>query len=86
MDDKPRGLRDNKPRGIQVNSEGIPFYVEFGTNNVASIDPERRGSANTRCWIPLRDRAVSPSPKIRAFGTRILLAASWEGSIPRPAR
>jgi len=28
-----------RPYGIEVNSEGIPFFVEFGTNNVASIDP-----------------------------------------------
>jgi virginiamycin B lyase len=57
MDDKPRALRDNKPRGIQVNSEGIPFYVEFGAKNVASIDP-----ATTRIReYPLLD----PSPRPR---------------------
>jgi streptogramin lyase len=56
MDDKPRGLRDNKPRGIQVNSEGISFYVKFGTNNVASIDP-----ATTRIReYPLPDPSARP--------------------------
>ena len=27
------------PYGIVVNSEGIPFYSEFGTNKIASINP-----------------------------------------------
>jgi len=31
---------DAKPYGIAVNSRGIPFFCEFGTNRIASIDPE----------------------------------------------
>ncbi len=27
------------PYGIAVNSRGIPFFAEFGTNKLASIDP-----------------------------------------------
>ncbi len=31
----PRAL----PYGIAVNSKGVPFFCEFGTNKLASIDP-----------------------------------------------
>ncbi len=29
-----------RPYGIAVNSEGIPFFCEFGTNKIAKIDPQ----------------------------------------------
>ena len=29
------------PYGIMVNSKGVPFFVEFGANKVASIDPAK---------------------------------------------
>ena len=28
------------PYGIAVNSDGIPYFAEFGTNKLASIDPK----------------------------------------------
>jgi len=28
-----------KPYGIQINNKGVPFFCEFGTNKMASIDP-----------------------------------------------
>ena len=31
--------RDARPYGIQINSKGVPFFCEFGTNKMASIDP-----------------------------------------------
>jgi Streptogramin lyase len=31
--------KEARPYGIQINSKGIPFFCEFGTNNMASIDP-----------------------------------------------
>jgi virginiamycin B lyase len=31
------------PYGIAVNSKGIPFFCEFGTNKLASIDPNTMG-------------------------------------------
>jgi virginiamycin B lyase len=31
---------DARPYGIQMNSAGIPFFCEFGTNKLASIDPK----------------------------------------------
>ena len=30
----------SRPYGMVVNSKGIPFLVEFGTNKVASLDPD----------------------------------------------
>jgi virginiamycin B lyase len=31
---------DARPYGIAVNSKGIPFFCEFGTNKMAKIDPQ----------------------------------------------
>ena len=31
--------KDARPYGIQINSKGVPFFCEFGTNKMASIDP-----------------------------------------------
>jgi len=31
---------DARPYGIAVNSRGIPFFCEFGTNRIGSIDPD----------------------------------------------
>ena len=30
----------SRPYGIVVNSQGIPFFVEFGSNKIARIDPD----------------------------------------------
>jgi virginiamycin B lyase len=30
----------SRPYGIQINSKGTPFVVDFGVNKIASIDPE----------------------------------------------
>ncbi len=31
---------DSRPYGIAVNSRGVPFFCEFGTNKIASINPD----------------------------------------------
>jgi virginiamycin B lyase len=31
---------NSRPYGLQINSKGIPFVVEFGANKIASIDPK----------------------------------------------
>ena len=31
---------ESRPYGIVINSKGIPLFVEFGTNKVATIDPK----------------------------------------------
>jgi virginiamycin B lyase len=37
---KPSTTLNSIPYGIAVNSKGIPFFCEFGTNKLASINPE----------------------------------------------
>jgi hypothetical protein len=38
----------------------FPFFVEFGSNKVATIDPKKMDiSTNIRCRIPPRVRAAS---------------------------
>jgi virginiamycin B lyase len=37
---KPLPTPDSRPYGIAINSKGIPFFCELGTNNLASIDPD----------------------------------------------
>jgi virginiamycin B lyase len=32
--------KDARPYGIQVNSKGVPYFCEFGTNKMAKIDPK----------------------------------------------
>jgi virginiamycin B lyase len=34
----PSPTPDSKPYGIAINSQGIPFFCEFGTNKIGSID------------------------------------------------
>jgi virginiamycin B lyase len=36
---KSAPTKDARPYGIQINSKGIPFFCEFGTNKLAKIDP-----------------------------------------------
>jgi virginiamycin B lyase len=33
-------MADARPYGIAINSKGIPFFCEFGTNKMAKIDPQ----------------------------------------------
>lgn len=32
--------KEARPYGIQINSKGVPFFCEFGTNKMAKIDPK----------------------------------------------
>jgi virginiamycin B lyase len=36
---KPVPTKEARPYGIQINSKGVPFFCEFGTNKMAKIDP-----------------------------------------------
>ena len=31
---------NSRPYGLMINSKGIPIFVEFGSNKVATIDPK----------------------------------------------
>ena len=37
---KAAPTQDARPYGIQINSKGVPFFCEFGTNKMAKIDPQ----------------------------------------------
>ncbi len=37
---QPSPTADSRPYGISVNSKGIPFFCEFGTNTIGRINPE----------------------------------------------
>jgi virginiamycin B lyase len=37
---KPSPTPNSRPYGIKVNSKGLPFFCEFGTNKLASINPD----------------------------------------------
>ena len=47
---------NSRPYGIQVNSKGVPIFVEFGINKIASIDPQ---SLQIREWT-LPDPGARP--------------------------
>jgi virginiamycin B lyase len=32
--------KNARPYGIQINSKGVPFFCEFGTSKMASMDPQ----------------------------------------------
>ena len=40
IDLKKMPMADARPYGIAINSKGIPFFCEFGTNKMAKIDPQ----------------------------------------------
>jgi virginiamycin B lyase len=40
VDLQPVPTPNARPYGIQVNSKGVPFFCEFGTNKMAKIDPQ----------------------------------------------
>src|SRR6266850_2007377 len=40
IDLKKMQTADARPYGIVINSKGIPFFCEFGTNKLAKIDPQ----------------------------------------------
>jgi virginiamycin B lyase len=40
VDLKTAPSKDARPYGIQINSKGVPFFCEFGTNKLAKVDPK----------------------------------------------
>ena len=36
----PSGAGNTYPYGIQINSQGVPWYVDFRGNRIASVDPQ----------------------------------------------
>jgi len=74
------------PYGIMINSKGVPFFVEFGANKVASIDPPttvirewtlpNAGSRPRRIAIDAQDN-VWYSDYSRGFRGRFHRAVEW---------
>src|SRR5712664_348346 len=57
---------DARPYGIIINSKGIPFFCEFGTNKLAKIDPQSMAIVEYKLPEGARPRriAVDASDKI----------------------
>lgn len=36
---KPSPTQNSRPYGMTINSKGVPFYCEFGSNKIGKIDP-----------------------------------------------
>ena len=85
--DQARHLADagSRPYGIAINSKGVPFFDEFGTNQIGSIDPKTMEIHEYTLPDPRRARGASRSPATTSSGTPISRAAISAGSIPRPA-
>ena len=72
----PRAL----PYGIVVNSAGVPFVVEFGTNKVASLDPVTMAVREVRAA-----ECADPSPAHRDHAGRRDLVRGLFERLPGPA-
>lgn len=73
----------SRPYGILVNSKNVPFWVDFGTNKVASID---RDTLAIREYALPDAAAASPSRPTTTSGTPTTRAGTWAASTRRPAR
>lgn len=60
---------DSKPYGIVVNEKGVPFYCEFGTNKLASINPETMEITEYRLPEGARPRRLTVGPADRIYYT-----------------
>ena len=75
----------SNPYGMVIDSHGVPYYVEFGSNKVARMDPDTLAIREFSCPIRMPARAASPSPPTISSGIPTMPAGSWAGSIPKPA-
>jgi len=75
----------SRPYGIQINAEGVPVFVEFGANKIATIDPKTMAIRSTRCRARMPGRGASRSGRMVRSGTSIFRAAISASSISRPA-
>ena len=76
---------NSRPYGLVINSKGIPVFVEFGVNKIATIDPHTLAIKEYALPPRHRVRAVSRSRQTRRSGTPTSRAAIWGGSILRVA-
>src|SRR6266849_9080026 len=72
------------PYGIVVSSKGVPYFCEFGTNKLASIDP--KSMAITEYALPEgRSPAAWHSLPMAPSITPTTPAAVWDTLIPQPS-
>ena len=71
------------PYGIQVNSKGVPWYVDFRGNRLGSVDPVTM-VITEHPWIPAH--VASRSRRMTRCGTPTTHAAIWDGTTRRPRR
>jgi len=76
----------SNPYGMVITSKGVPFFCEFGSNKLASIDPATMSSVSTSCHTRTAVRGGSPSRPTISFGTRITREDILAASIPRRAK
>jgi virginiamycin B lyase len=57
------------PYGIAVNSKGIPFFCEFGTNKIAKIDPQTMALTDFKLPEAARPRRLAIDAQDRIYFT-----------------
>jgi hypothetical protein len=67
---------DALPYGIAINSQGIPFFCEFGTNKLASIDPRTLRIREYTLPAGARPRRLAKLPTTPST-TRTTRAGTW---------
>ena len=60
---------NSRPYGIAVNSHGVPFFCEFGTNKVARIHPRTMGITEYELPAGARPRRLAIPPDDRVYYT-----------------
>lgn len=57
------------PYGIAVNSKGVPFFCEFGTNKMAKIDPQTMAITEFKLPEGARPRRIAIDAEDRIYFT-----------------
>ena len=60
---------DARPYGIVINSKGIPFFCEFGTNKLAQIDPQSMAIIEYKLPESARPRRIAVDARDRIYFT-----------------
>ena len=71
----------SRPYGLMINSKGVPCFVEFGTNKIASIDPQTMAIKE----YPLPDAGAAAAPS-RLLRRRHHLVHGLSARHARPPR
>src|SRR5437867_7378007 len=59
IDLKKMEIANMRPYGIVINSKGIPFFCEFGTNKLAKIDPQSMAIVEYKLPESARPRRIA---------------------------